>query len=503
MKHLIEISKIVTKRKVKKIEIFDDHSLRHKKSKFNEFYEGLRNKKFKNDRDAADYLYGCSPTDAKYRQLKSRFRKRLLNTLFFLDINIPSTSTYDRAYYTCNKEWTLVRTLKWYDARHTAAQLARQLLSTALKFQFADVIVNCSRILREYSARQGNERKYEEYDNYIKQYTHVLEAEIRSEEFFQRVVMNYHKPVSKTSELNEQIDAYCEALVSLSEQYKSPVIFYNMYLVWIYRFEMQKEFEAMLEVCERGEKYIEEQPDFKQERQLAVFQSKKMSAYLHLQNFRDGRNNAEKSLKNHRKGSRMWFLFLEYYFLLAMHTENYIQAVAIFKRATGHAKFKRLEGEQKEKWGIFEGYVNYIIEQAGKNNPILNSQQSKSFKLSRLLNKEPTFSKDLVIFNIHYLILQMLFYMERRSYSSVTDRIDRLKKYAVRLARKEEHYRTVQFIRLLQQLPKVDYQLDELSNTQKYLDALEEQPFFYRGVASELEVLTYEILWEKILSYLN
>ena len=41
MKNLIEISKIVTKKKVKKIEIFDDHSLKHKNSKFNEFYEAL------------------------------------------------------------------------------------------------------------------------------------------------------------------------------------------------------------------------------------------------------------------------------------------------------------------------------------------------------------------------------------------------------------------------------------------------------------------------------
>ena len=137
MKHLIEISKIVTKKKVKKIEIFDDHSLKHKNSKFNEFYEALMANKFKNDRDAASFLYDCSPTDDKYRQLKSRFRKRLLNTLFFLDVNLPSASSYDRAYYSCNKDWTLVKILLSNDARHTAAALARQILTTALKFKFS------------------------------------------------------------------------------------------------------------------------------------------------------------------------------------------------------------------------------------------------------------------------------------------------------------------------------------------------------------------------------
>src|SRR5210317_2286602 len=146
MKHLIEIARIVTKKKVRKIEIFDDHALKQKNSKFNEFYEALTAGKFKNDRDAAAYLYGNTPKDDKYRQLKSRFRKRLLNTLFFLDVNRPSASSYDRAYFSCNKDWTLVKILISNNAELTAGALARQILTVALKYIFADVIVNCCRI---------------------------------------------------------------------------------------------------------------------------------------------------------------------------------------------------------------------------------------------------------------------------------------------------------------------------------------------------------------------
>jgi hypothetical protein len=256
MKHLIEISKIVTKKKVKKIEIFDDHSLKHKNSKFNEFYEALMEGRYKNDRDAAAALYSCSPTDDKYRQLKSRFRKRLLNTLFFLDVNLPSTSSYDRAYFTCNKDWTLVKILLSNDAEHTAASLSRQLLTTALKFKFADVIVNSSRILRRYAALEGDEKNYEIYDQYSKQYQDVLDAEIRSEEFHQRVIMNYTQIGEKSQDLESKIDIYCDALVGLSEMYESPIIFYNMYLVWSYRYEMLNDYANALVVCSQAEKYI-------------------------------------------------------------------------------------------------------------------------------------------------------------------------------------------------------------------------------------------------------
>jgi len=461
MKNLIEISKIVTKKKVKKIEIFDDHSLKHKNSKFNEFYEALMIGKFKNDRDAASFLYGCSPTDDKYRQLKSRFRKRLLNTLFFLDVNLPSTSGYDRAYFSCNKDWTLVRILLSNEANHTAASLAKQILTTALKFKFADVIVNCSRILRRYAVSIEDEKAYELYDQYSKQYQNVLDAEIRSEELYQRVIMNYYKPATKNHELEQKIDVYCDALVGLSEMYDSPIVIYN------------------------------------------TFQMKKMSAFLHLKDYKNGKVNAEKCLQSFPEGSETWFNFMQYYLLLALHTENYINALAIYKKATNNTKFKRLSLGEKEVWRVYDIYLNYIIESQGERNPILKMQKRRKFRLSRFLNDPVLYPKDQRVFTILLVVAQLLFFLEKKSYSAATERIDRLKGYANRQLKKEVYHRAINFIRLLQQLAKADYQPKNLSNTDKYFVRLEEEPFKYRGLISEIEVIPYEHLWNMILERLR
>lgn len=503
MKNLLEIARVVTKRKVRKIEIFDDHSLRNKKSMFNQFYEALRDGKFKNDREAANALYECSPTDPKYRQLKSRFRKRLLNTLFFLDINMPKAANYDRAYYSCHKDWTLVKTLLWYNAPDSAAQLARQILTTSLKFKFADLIINSSRILRDYAAQQGMERDYEEYDNYIKEFNDILHAEIRSEELFQRVKMNYHKPLSKSQEMVETLEGYAQALVSLSEQYDSPVIFYNMYLVWIYWYEMQQEFQPMLEVCEQGENFVIANSVYKQHKKMVTFQTKKMSAYLHLRNYREGRANAEQCLRELKKGSTDWFTFMDYYFLLTLHTGNYMQSVAIFQEVYDNPKFKKQDSETVEKWNIYDGYVNYIITVEGKENPILRKQQQKAFRASKIISNPAIYPKEQRIFTVHMLILQVLFLMEERKFSEAQERIERLKKYANRQLRREEYYRPVQFIRLLQQFAKADFQAREVTGSAKYERNLSGTPFFYRGVISELEIIPYEELWERVKSYVR
>lgn len=54
------------KKKVKKIEIFDEYSFCNKISKFNEFYEDLVVGVYKNDCDVFNKLYGCSLKDVCY-----------------------------------------------------------------------------------------------------------------------------------------------------------------------------------------------------------------------------------------------------------------------------------------------------------------------------------------------------------------------------------------------------------------------------------------------------
>ena len=502
MKNLIEISKIVTKKKVRKIEIFDDATLRHKNSKFNEFYESLMAGKFKNDRDASTSLYGCGPTDDKYRQLKSRFRKRLLNTLFFLDINVPSTSNYDRAYYSVNKDWTLVKILLTNQANFTAGSLARQILTIALKFKFADIIVNCCRILRREASITNDEKAFEEYDQFIKQFSNILDAEIRSEELYQRVIINYYKPLQKTTTIKEQIDTYCEALVGLSEIYESPVIVYNMYLVWAYRHEMLYEFEDLLGICNRAEKYINDHPLFHQEDKLLTFNLKKMSAYLHLQDYKRGYVNAEKCLSAVAEGTETWFEFQEYYILLCFHTENYENACLILSKVMSNNKFRGLSSAIKEKWAVYEAYVNIINEI--EDLPNLKLEVAKrSFKLNKFVVDPILHHRELRILTVHLVIAQILYYLRRKNYSNVAERIDRLKGYSIRQLKKEDYFRTTQFIRLLLQLFKADFKAKNLSNTEKYYNRLLKHKFYYRGMINELEIIPYENIWNMILKIIG
>ncbi len=503
LKDLIEIVKIVTRRKASRIELLDDSILRGKNSKFREMYSGIESGTFKNDRDAAAHLYGADPGDARYRQLKSRFKRRLLNTLFFIDIKKPEVADYASAYSTCNKEWSLVNILRQNKGMAPAADLSHQIMTTALKYKFADIIVNCARILREYAAFENNEKAFEQYNDYIQTYSKTLDAEIQSESLYQRATVDYYRPAEKFGQVRLRMDEYCNALIQLSEKNDSPVVHYHMYIVWVMRYEMNREYSAMLEVCAQAEQYIQQNPLFDQEEKRILFYTKKMSAYLHLKDYRRGRETAEKCLHDFSEGSEVWYSFMEYYLLLAIHTENYIQALAIFNGASDISDFKKLDGSIREKWAIYEVYIQYLIESQDIDQNFILKQRRKSSQLSRFIESTPAYPRDQKMFQLLALIIQVLFLLQRRNFGKATEKIESLKNFISRNIGKEEFVRPIQFIRLLQRLGKARYQPDEIHGTEKFLQRLSESPFSYRGTLNDLEIIPYEKLWEIVLSKLR
>ncbi len=501
MKNLIEISRIISKKKIRKIEIFDTASVENKASKFTEFYDALMADRFKNDRDAASLLYKCSPTDDKYRQLKSRFRKRLMNTLFFIDQAQPSVAGYDRAHFSCHKDWTLVKILLSNEAHDTAEELARQVLLVALRFKFSDIILNCSRVLRQFAAEAGDAKLFNEYDGHIKEFTNTFLAEIRSEELHQRVLMIYVSPAEELAEMGEELQGYCDALVSLSEMHDSPVVFYNMFLVWTYQYELLRDYDNMLLICAQAEQYIDRNPNYLQEDKLATFQLKKMAAHLHLQDFKNGKITAERSLQIFEEGSNTWFNFMEYYLLTAMHTENYIQGAAVLIRARAQSKFKKLDIASREKWRIYEVYLNYFIEKQSGQIEVLKEQLTSTFRINRFLKDDLGLPKELRVLTVHLLIGKVLLLLDRKSLTEAAEAIDSLRGHGKFLVEMES-YRMTQFIKLVVQVLKANFKLHEIVNTEKPYENLVSRPFSYRGKLTELEVVPFDKLWNHLLSKL-
>lgn len=499
MKQLLEIVRIVTKKKVKRIEILDEASLSNRTSKFADFYEGLLAGRFRTDRDAAEALYNCSPTDDKYRQLKSRFKKRLVNTLFFIDMNRAATSDYDKALASAHKDWSLVNILLYYGASLSAASLARQVFATASRFQLSSLALESSRILRNFSAQKGKLDEFEDYDRQVKQLHPLVEAEVRCEEIVQRLMLDYDHLLRNPGPLTEQkLQSYCDALIELSERHNSANIHYNTYLVWALRYEVSKDYQGLLEVCQQAAAKMGEYPLFWTGSRIKTFQLKKMSALLHLADFNPGRYHAEQCLQDVEEGSEYWYQFLELYFLLALHTEHFLQASAIFSKATGHSAFRRQPLLAREKWRLFAEYLQYFLEIQSRHNPLL---QTQARKIAAWRPASAELPREWRALQIQMDILHLMQALEKKNLPAVAEAVERFKPLQAKL-KQDGALRTLYFIRALIPLVGDNGHLARGPIVEKNLKKMRAIPQSYQHL-NGLEVAPYEKLWKIIESKLD
>ena len=166
---------------------------------------------------------------------------------------------------------------------------------------------------------------------------------------------------------------------------------------------MEESYQRMLAVCKEADHQLENLAAFTIEDKQIVFQTKKMLAYLHLKDYNNGKINAEQCLNKYRKGSVIWFDFMEYYLLLALHTDRYIHAIAIFNEAYYNPNLKKLSYRDREKWSIYEAYLFYLSHFLKDDQPLLKRQFKKRFALSSFLKNEPSHPREERIFTYSHL----------------------------------------------------------------------------------------------------
>ncbi|NUO01694.1 MAG: hypothetical protein HUU01_13900, partial [Saprospiraceae bacterium] len=116
MKALQELSFILTKGKLKAVDLFKTNA-DGQPQKLKTFYEGILQNRFQTDDDAAEFFFKADPGDQAYQKLKANLKARLVNALFLIDLKQPSYNERQKAYYECYKDWAAAKILLGKDAR--------------------------------------------------------------------------------------------------------------------------------------------------------------------------------------------------------------------------------------------------------------------------------------------------------------------------------------------------------------------------------------------------
>jgi hypothetical protein len=493
MNHLPEILRVVSQLRDPKLEVINEDYDKSSPENISKLYYGFKSGEFANDQIASASIYGASPTDTRYTTLKTRLKKRLLNSLFLLDLKRKGYSSYSQTFYSSNKRVFLVKTLITLGARNTAMRIAESELKIAQAYHLTSNTLELLSLLRNHQTFIGASQKYEEYDGLLKVALNTLSLELRAAELYQRLTIKFAKKAQIGEDQASESRAYAEELALSSLNCNSFTFMIASFRVQLLAQQASQDFPSSIRVCDEAEKYLDEHPLLASTLRYGEFALSKLASYRNIAAYEPG-------AVLFPVGSNSWFYYNEDYFLLMMNTLHFGQAEMIFKEATTHPRFDQLPAHRTEKWKIYDLYLRYALY---REKETVGSDSDRSLsKTKTFLRSIPNYAKDKQGLNVAVLILQILYLLESEDFDSIINRMEALRTYRGRYLKSNSNRHSALFFKLLQIMENnsFSYKLTK-EKSLKYEEALVGGQAS-RDISDGLQILPFTWLWEQILSKL-
>lgn len=500
MKTLLELVRIITKNKARHIEVLGMAS--NNDTKAMHLYDALCAGKVKTDEEALQHLYGSARNYSSYRNLKASLKKRLINSVLFINLADSSLNEQERAFYTCHKDWAAVRVLLRMGARQAAIRLAEKTLKQALRFDLTEIVVQASQVLRfHYGTRVGNLKKMQEYSQLHRKYAQAWQFESLAEEYYTLLVADYINERAAKADACRQALAYYENLEEAMAEFQTYRLLFLGHLIRIIAYRSANDYRMTVKSCEEAVRAFEAK-DYEVKTPIYTFLHQQILAHIQLKQFEKAERTSCKAAQLIPAGTVNWFVNMEVLLILSLHTRQYQRAYEVYREAVSHRGFQKLREVDKEQWRINEAYIHFLLEIGKASEP---EGPFRKFRLGKFLNEVPVFSRDKQGLNVPILIIQTLFLIVKKRYKEAIDRIDAINKYRVRYLYKDKALkRSNYFVKMLLQIPQSGFhKAGVLRRSEKYYQQLKAIPLEVANQTHGIEIIPYEDLWEFALESLD
>ncbi|MEZ5044104.1 MAG: hypothetical protein R2828_29695 [Saprospiraceae bacterium] len=462
-----------------------------------ELYEAILVDKFETDKDGAIYFFQDNPHADKYfYMLKRRLFDYLSESILFIKPD-ENSGEYRQALYDCYKKYATFEILKKQWNRNAANTIGEQLLRKAIKYHLTGIVLTVATSLRYNASMKGDKKSYRRYNELVKKYREIKNAEDDAEAMFSEMAIDLSTSKSVNKKLVQTIEGFSKELIQLTTKYESYWLHLVSYNVIIYSHQINNRHSQIIKDSQEALTFFRSLPFNAPAGSIFSFTFHLFTAHLKLGNYDQANKACEEAISVTKEGSLNWVI-LQYYLLIsALHAQDFGLAASTLKGFKPHVdKHKAF----REKVLILEAYVQFF----GKIGKCELSASDKRFRLARFLNEVPHFSKDKRGMNINILLIQVLFRLQRREYGKLIDRMESLQAYCYRHLRKDDTFRSNCFIHMILQLEKGSFKKAAVErHAKKYWEKLQSVPLKESTQDLEVEPVKYEYLWDCIMEMLD
>jgi hypothetical protein len=499
MKILKQYIEVIDYFRVKKQDI--NTLIGEENTKIRQFYEGISLDIWESEDTAAAALYGedCMAAHPSFRVLKSELKKRLQflvgGTLDFKQSD--KMTEFQQAYYITTRQQAVLKVLNGRAKYLAVFDLAQSLCELAIKFEFAEPVVTAASMLkRHYLTKTPDAKKYTYYKELQERYSRILQAERMADDFLGEVTGSFVENRTTKLWLKPIVDGYLEQLNPYQNDVDSVFFIYNVGMLKVWAWTVINNYEQCLLVCDE---YIArlEQKSFNFGSGVLGLLQRKVICCLVLKKYSEGIEAIEKTYALMPSHTHNWFSNGILQIQLSFHTQDYKQAIQKCIELMASSGYKSQTKVVIEELKICEAYLQWLVAYDKVKVTKAEKEAIGQFRMTRIINELPSFSKDKKGMNIPILMLQVLHLLAEKRYDAFLDRLDALSKYKTRYLKEDENLRTNLIIKLLHQIPENGYDKRKiLRKTEALLKRLTNT----QASTYEIEVFPYPIYWDLLIS---
>ncbi|HAA15021.1 MAG TPA: hypothetical protein DCE41_26335 [Cytophagales bacterium] len=496
MQDILELIEIARKKGQRSIQLVNQNFRKKEISKDNQLYEGLVNGEFTTDDEAAHKMFGADPGNRNFRNAKGKLRQKLLNHMYFLDYDKESYTLYEKQRYECMHMLHHCEILLHEGARDIAYRMLPTLIKIAQEFELVDVVIRAMTLLRNEYAEQGKTTLFSEVNQELATYREFQKVVEECEELYHQSLVYINKSLSAQQEVIDSIPLDIQRIFNFAKEHQSPYLdviasrlslIYNK-LVW--------NFEDNISLCGTLEqKYLQgHNHEINVPIQKGEVAFEKMSAYLYLEQVKEGSIYAEEAWELYKNGQLDWFLFGELYFLLLMKGENFDDATEIYRKVRTNKNYGNLSEDDQERWQIYRAYLLFF-----NDTKLLRW----GFDTDEFIANSPNYPRELTGYNIATLVVQFLYLFREGDVDAIRQKIEDIGQYNSVHLDKRHNYRNSIFIRLLSIIEQKNFDYQSVfEKGQNYLKKLRRTKIPVDRLM-DMEVIPYEHLWLTVLDMLK
>jgi hypothetical protein len=457
------------------------------------FMLAVLDEKLTDDDAIAKKIYGTDRSDPKYRNLKKRVKRMLLDVVPNLDSHtLGFKSDYNKAYYDCLKACQQLTLLSRIAAYDTSLNIVASKYNLAVRYQFYDILKQFSYFLIKINAIRGNVRKVKHENKLYLKYSieaeNIREAQITSLEMISVVATNSH--VSKSFlELFEQKLSELEKFPSESFEYKSWVLYLKTHF-----FQITGDITGLSKHMHEYESIFTGWKNFNPGR-LTMLVIQKSTIHLTMKEYEMGLEFISNHLPIVKNKLNNWGILKRFEFCLAINYEiNH--AIKVLDEITNSQYFQlRNNVFIYQLWLIHNAYLQFMLQY--ENHP-----RADRFNLYKFINEVDIYSKDKPGYNFSIIVIELMFYLLSDNRDRYIDRMTALMSYRLRHLNSKAFKRSNVFAQLLLSVDKYSFSYEKIKISAEkkynYLASLED-----RLSINEWEIISYDRLWEIVLDLLS